>query len=336
MQTNQAISLVAVLSNHFSMRIAYFPLLLWLSVSCVAQPSPTDTLTFTSGVRAILQDSKGNYWFGSHREGVGYFNGTTFAYFTTQEGLADNQIRSIQEDENGTIWFGTPHGVSSYDGQTFKSHPVGKNPASPKADTDLYFNAGTQEGIYRYDGQQLNYVAFPTPNVSPTGNTYAVTSFSKGKNNMLWIGTYAGVWGYNGSDFTLINDETTDFAESLHVRSILEDAQGRLWIGNNGIGVLLKEADTITHFPKEQGKLTPSPQAVFAIAEDKDGNIWFGDRDTGAWKYDGTQLTPYTIDTQLTSPMIWCIYKDQQDHLLFGMAAGGVYQFNGKSFSRKF
>jgi ligand-binding sensor domain-containing protein len=214
--------------------------------------------------------------------------------------LADNQIRSIQEDENGTIWFGTSHGVSSYDGQTFKSHPVGKNPASPKADTDLYFNAGTQEGIYRYDGQQLNYVAFPTPNVSPTGNTYAVTSFSKGKNNMLWIGTYAGVWGYNG------------------------------------IGVLLKEADTITHFPKEQGKLTPAPQAVFAIAEDKDGNIWFGDRDTGAWKYDGTQLTPYTIDTQLTSPMIWCIYKDQQDHLLFGMAAGGVYQFNGKSFSRKF
>ena len=138
-------------------------------------------------------------------------------------------------------------------------------------------NAGTQEGIYRYDGQQLNYAAFPTPKVSPTGNTYAVTSFSKGKNNMLWIGTYAGVWGYNG------------------------------------IGVLLKEADTITHFPKEQGKLTPTPQAVFAIAEDKDGNIWFGDRDTGAWKYDGTQLT---------SPMIWCIYKDQQDHLLFGMAAG--------------
>lgn len=49
--------------------------------------STTDTLKFTSGIGVIFQDRKGNYWFGSHNEGVSYYNGKTFAYFTTNEGL---------------------------------------------------------------------------------------------------------------------------------------------------------------------------------------------------------------------------------------------------------
>src|SRR5574343_1888147 len=58
----------------------------------------TDTLKFTSGIRAIFQDSKGNYWFGSHNEGVSFYNGKSFVYFTAIDGLSDNQIRTIQED----------------------------------------------------------------------------------------------------------------------------------------------------------------------------------------------------------------------------------------------
>ena len=103
-------------------------LLLTLSFSCAEEKSTTqkeitqaelvatsntDTLKFTSGIRAIFQDSKGNYWFGSHNEGLSVYNGISFEYFTTDEGLADNQIRTIQEDKYGDLWFGTAHGVSN-------------------------------------------------------------------------------------------------------------------------------------------------------------------------------------------------------------------------------
>ena len=44
----------------------------------------------------------------------------------------------------------------------------------------------------------------------------------------------------------------------------------------------------------------------------------------------------YTIDEQLKSQMIWTIYEDQNKNLLFAMAAGGVYKFNGLSFGKKF
>ena len=31
--------------------------------------------------------------------------------------------------------------------------------------------------------------------------------------------------------------------EKLHIRSLLADSKGRIWLGNNGIGVLLLEND---------------------------------------------------------------------------------------------
>ncbi len=353
-------------------KLIYLILILTLNFSCVdnkstekkaIQPvlvntSQTDTLKFTSGIRAILQDSKGNYWLGSHNEGVSLYNGKSFKYFTTNEGLADNQIRLIQEDENGTIWFGTGNGVSSYEGKTVQKHTVIGNSEREwtQTDVELWFGSGTRQGVYKFNGQRLNYLPFPNLKNITSGSTYAVTSISKGKNNMLWFGTYAGVFGYNGNEFTTINDETlrlTEDSEKMHVRSILEDSQGRLWIGNNGIGVMLKSGKSIINFSKEQGKLIPMNefeanaqskqfakntglQAVFAIAEDSQGNIWFGDRDSGAWKYDGKTLTNYTIDNQLKSQMILNIYNDNNDNLLFGMADGGVYKFNGKSFDKKF
>ena len=47
-------------------------------------------------------------------------------------------------------------------------------------------------------------------------------------------------------------------------------------------------------------------------------------------------MTNYTIDTKLSTQMIWNIYVDYDKNLLFSMADGGVCQFNGKSFYKMF
>ena len=312
-------------------------------------------LKFTTGIRSIFEDSKRNYWFGSLHEGVCLYNGKTFTYFTVENGLSNNQVRSIQEDDNGLIWFGTQNGVSSFDGNKMTNHSqniiMDLQDDWMKTEKDLWFNAGTKEGIYRYDGQKLNYLAFPNPKVINPYNVYSVTSLSKGKNNMLWIGTYAGVFGYNGSDFTIINDETLGLdinKEPLHIRSILEDSKGRLWIGNNGIGVLLKQGDTIINFSERNNLIHPASsrrgdksrpgtlEHVFTIAEDSQGNIWFGDRDTGIWKYDGKSMTNYTKKDGLANDFALSIYEDKNGELLFGMADGKIFRFNGISFEKQF
>ncbi|MGE3825511.1 MAG: two-component regulator propeller domain-containing protein, partial [Bacteroidia bacterium] len=236
------------------LKLIYLILLLTLNFSCgekqstekevnkseLVRTSKADTLKFTSGIRAIFQDSKGNYWFGSLQEGVAVYNGKSFTYYNSNDGLTDNQIHNIQEDKEGVIWFNTQQGLSSYDGVKIVNHtkagieklqtklPIQSNEPLQgqwmKSDNDLWFEAGIKEGVYRYDGQKLSYLAFPPHKVlNHYDNLFAVTGIAKGKNNMIWFATYAGVFGYNGNEFAIINDETLGFDRTiapLHIRSI--------------------------------------------------------------------------------------------------------------------
>ncbi|WP_405384381.1 two-component regulator propeller domain-containing protein [Maribacter sp. LLG6340-A2] len=317
-----------------------------------------DTLKFTSGIRAIFQDSKGNYWFGSHNEGVCNYDGKTFKYYTTNDGLQDNQIRSIQEDKNGIIWIVTARGVNSYHGGKLTSYTTEFN--SPKLDWNtttgnLWFYAGEEDGINRFDGINMNYLVFPKPDNIDPYNSFGVTGISTDKEERVWIATYSALFSYDGELVDVFGHEKLNLEENeqIHIRSVLADSKGRIWIGNNGIGVILKSGDSTIHFSKEKGKLIPMQefksntqnghttkniglQSVFAIEEDNEGNIWFADRDSGVWKYNGESLTNFTIDEKLKSQMVWDIYLDKNKTLLFGMADGGVYKFNGQSFDKRF
>jgi len=315
--------------------------------------SKTDTLKFTTGIRTIYQDSKGNYWFGSHNEGVSLYDGKSFKYFTTNNGLSDNQIRSIQEDKYGNIWLGTSKGICVYDNGKLTTYPT--NIYNPRLDWDktngdLWFNAGQEDGIYRFDGINMNYLIFPKPINNNPDNTYGVTDISKTKDGKVWIATYAALFSYDGKMVNIFDNEKLNlkYDELLHIRSVLADSKGRIWIGNNGIGVLLMDGDSIIHFSEKNNLIHPTSKRrgdkskpgtlehVFAIEEDSEGNIWFGDRDTGAWKFDGKIVTNYIIDKQLLSPMIWTIYKDNNNTLLFGMSDGNIYKFNGNDFEKLF
>jgi ligand-binding sensor domain-containing protein len=314
-------------------------------------------IRYTSGIRSIFEDSKGRFWFGSHQEGVCLLDGGEFFYYTVNDGLTGNQVRTIQEDEDGVMWFGTGNGITSFDGEEFRSR-TGRDQGSPyvvSRDTwnmkasDLWFLGDRGgytgdhdgQGVYRYDGRTLEYLAFPLPEGVETDSPYLVTGIAKGRDGRVWFGTYPCVFGYDGSSFTVINDETVGSkseTERLHVRSVFEDSRGNLWIGNNGIGVLLYDGQAVSNFTEQHGLSigdkgpSGSLGRVFSIAEDAAGNIWFGTRDNGAWRFNGESLTNFTLEDGLTSPMVWAIYRDKRDALWFGMGDGSVCRFNGESF----
>lgn len=353
--------------------IGVLSLMVALSISCANKGStdneaaaslqekttPIDTLKFTSGIRSIFQDRHGNYWFGSLQEGLAIYDGREFTYYTVNEGLRDNQIRDIQEDETGRVWINTAQEICSYDGESITDHTPSASAVPTRkwsiSEHDLWFNSGNQRGVFHYDGNSVEFLAFPEPEVLNPYSDYFVTGISQGMDRMVWIATYPGVFGYNGGEFTIINDRTlgTSWATGeLHIRSILEDSKGRLWIGNNGIGVFLRESDSIYNFSQSQALIHPaasfrstiqrgdlSPpgtlEHVFTISEDGSGNIWFGDRDAGIWKYDGQTMTNFTESDGLADDCALSIYSDRSCEMWFGMADGGVYTFDGSSFERR-
>ena len=71
-------------------------------------------------IMSILQDKKGNLWFGTDDGGVLKYDGKSFIHFTDKEGLSSNTVLSILQDKSGILWFGTDEGgVSKYDGKSF-------------------------------------------------------------------------------------------------------------------------------------------------------------------------------------------------------------------------
>lgn len=318
-------------------------------------------LTFTSGIRSILHDSKGNYWMGSDKEGVCKYDGRTFTYFTEMNGFFAKQVISIQEDGKGYIWFGTSSGLCYYDGLQF--HRVDSPKSTPSwasepnhmtswtiQPKDLWFPGRKIGELVRVENGKSYFITYPIQiPINENPNEYSITGFSKSKEGGLWIAHYSGVTYYDGKKVNLINNESLKLDgvnEYMHVRSLLEDSKGRLWIGNNGIGIQLLENGRITHFSKDKNlvkgtayKVTSPPGTlmhVFAIAEDSSGNIWFGDRDTGPWRFDGQEMKNFSVDSTLHSNHIWSIYEDKAGNLLFTMADKGVYRFNGNGFERFF
>ena len=70
---------------------------------------------------SILEDREGNVWFGvaSAGGGVHRYDGKTFRYFGTKDGLGNGGIPSIRQDRSGTLWFGTTAGVYKLEGERF-------------------------------------------------------------------------------------------------------------------------------------------------------------------------------------------------------------------------
>lgn len=316
------------------------------------------TLKYTTGIRAILADSKGNIWFGSHQEGVALLQKGKFEYFNMANGLSDHQVRNIYEDKNGVVWFECGKGLSCYrdgkmavytqkDFRKKKDWKLNKNSIWFKGnEMEAYNQLEGGPGVYEYDGEKRSYRTFPIRSRVGHENHYSIsTAFVKGKNGNLWFGSYGAVLGYDGTDFKILNDSTLGLSDKtghLHARAIMEDRKGNLWIGNNGIGVLKYDGTKVVNFTHEQNLRKAdtggnSLEKVFAVAEDQAGNIWFGTVGSGVWRYDGKLMKNFTKADGVESQHIWTIYKTPQGELWFGGAnPSGVYRLTGDRFERKF
>ncbi|MDA9774522.1 hypothetical protein N9B82_06155 [Saprospiraceae bacterium] len=256
----------------------------------------------------ILEDSKGNMWFGTLQNGVGMYDGKTFRYYTTEDGLIGNYVSSFVEDKNGIMWFGTHAGLSKYDGENFVNFDendglISNDIANMLIDNSGKIWIGTWNGICTFDGQTFTNFPVPTPDVE-----------------------------------RIINHETKNWSTDL-----FQDSKGNIWFARDGYGACKYNGETFSHFTKKEGLLA---NTVRDIAEDADGNMWFGSRSPekdlpdmvgltltgGLQKYDGENYSDFPEHKGLYGNDVYEIYRDSKDNMWFSTREDGIYKYDGKEF----
>ncbi|MGN1084965.1 MAG: two-component regulator propeller domain-containing protein, partial [Lachnospiraceae bacterium] len=87
----------------------------------------------------------------------------------------------------------------------------------------------------------------------------------------IWIGSYAGLTRYDGTDFEFIRE-----GGITSITSMMTDRQGRLWVGTNDGGIARYESGVPTFFTVQDGLPANS---IRTFAEDADGTVYVGTTD---------------------------------------------------------
>ncbi|HRD53425.1 MAG TPA: two-component regulator propeller domain-containing protein [Flavobacteriales bacterium] len=155
-------------------------------------------------VWALLEDSKGNIWFGRDGYGACKYDGRTFTHFTTKDGLCSNNVARIEEDAQGNIWFGSI---------TSDFPPI------------------KEGGVARFDGK--SFTRFPEVKGLTDSDVYMVFAERSGKVWVCPVGV--GAYRFDGRSFTLFDrTERPHLIQNFGVQAVLEDSRGTLWFGFSG------------------------------------------------------------------------------------------------------
>ena len=284
-------------------------------------------------VRTVLQDSKGNFWFGT-QDGLCRKDKSGVVYFSIED-LNGNGItvHVILEDKAGNIWIGYNNGIAKYDGGFFTNYYVKDIQAigalwSMIMDTKGTLWIGTTQGVFTFDGQVFTSFEIPEGKVNPNMGVstskmiHSITEDSKGN---IWFATNGGAYVYDGKE--LINISVKDKLLSNFVNQIIEISNGN-YLVSTANGLFRYDGNSFYNLTE---KLLGENEGVGYIFEDISGTIWFTANKRDIYSYNGETFQKIQIKEGEFSPLPFQIYQDQQNRLWF-VGFKGAYRLENNAF----
>jgi ligand-binding sensor domain-containing protein len=317
----------------------------WIDRTFELKPIDFDRLS--DYVVETFEDSKGNLWFGTISDGAARYDGKTLTWFSPKTGLGGDTVVSIAEDKQGAIWLGTEGGVSRFDGKDFVTYSNEAGLPGTRCyllvDRKGTIWVGTERGVFSFNENQFSKFDIPEPMIESRswkvefGKVWSLTQDRQGN---LWFGRDGlGACRFDGTTFTHYTKR--DGLCSNNVSCIVEDKQGNIWLGCLSSdhpsyvpegGLTRFDGKSFTRFPETKGL---SETDIYTIYATKSGDVWVGATGVGAYRYDGNS---FTLFDQTDKPY-WTRYfgvqsmlEDRRGQLWLGFS-GGLFRFNGKSFS---
>lgn len=265
---------------------------------------PKDRDSIPKGeISTLFEDRDGRLWIGTYYNGLILYDRSNniFHQFTEEHNqigsLAGNDIRTIYEDRSGVIWVGTKGGgISKFDTKSIKFRV-------------LKYDVSNDSGL-------------------SDSKIYAITSDGHGK---ILLGSNSGLNVWNpDTNIVELHHKQSNFS-SGHIRSLLVDNKGLLWVGTDNGGInrydpVSDETRIYRHSANNKNSL--SDDYIISIYEDKRGDIWIGTYRNGINRYlpENDSFIHYKNETgnvkSLSHNEVSCIYEDSDGIFWVGTAEG--------------
>ncbi|HEY4288022.1 MAG TPA: two-component regulator propeller domain-containing protein [Puia sp.] len=200
-----------------------------------------------------------------------------FRKYSQADGLSSYNITKILQDINGFVWISTQDGLNCFDGKTFIVFNKQKDPRHQLAgNTIMDMTEDRKRGVIwlvtSYGGLQA--ININTRSVQPLDDQERKALVFSNKwlhsvaiaGDILWIGTYAGLYGYDLASRHAVTPSLIPAAfgkpDSLRVGRLLADSSGHCWAFCDGQGILVLDGNT--------GRLTTAiPAGLLNIYQSK-------------------------------------------------------------------
>jgi diguanylate cyclase (GGDEF)-like protein len=226
-------------------------------------------------ISSIIIDQKGNYWFGSSRQGIYYFNKNKLSRFTENDGLPNNNILSLYQDRENSIWIGTSGGLIRLRHAPFTTWNQSNGLQGDFIRTTLALPNGNimvggSNGLNLIENNKVYSYAPLFKDHTETKNI-SVLSLAHRQKSGVWVGSYEhGLFKFENNQLQHIQ---LNNLPTQQIRAIYEDNKAQLWIGTTGGLVKYSDNEMQQVFTTKQGL---PDNYIMTLTEDSQGQIWVG------------------------------------------------------------
>jgi ligand-binding sensor domain-containing protein len=271
----------------------------------------------------IQEDHYGNLYFDT-QEGISKYDG---AKFTTLEVIDGASFKNEWKLEQNDLWFRmgwSNDGPYRYDGKYLyqlkfpePQHAAEFYATNPNASFSPYgiYSSykdskgvmwfGTASlGVCRYDGESISWLYEKQLTETPSGGSFGIRSIIEDQEGFFWFcNTHyrydilpevsewykSGFINYRSEDGVGYpkEDGALDFP---YFMSIVETANGDLWMATYADGVWKNDGDKLIHYPLKDGE---TDILLFSIYKDNQGVLWLGTHNAGVHRYNGSDFVKF-------------------------------------------
>ena len=309
----------------------------------------------------MIHDSRGNLWVAQRGNGLlqiprgsSGVDGRHARRFTSEQGLAGNDVVAVLEDREGNIWVATDGGVSRLSPSLVSLvNDVGAENGGIAVTRDGSTWIANDNRIVRFlNGRPMWF----TQQEGLPGSR--ITALHADRHGTLWAAADGGVAQYADGHFVWTPFEGVDAPKAI--QALADHPRGGLWLsatdgerfrwdkgrvhpmpdqpelrgkltwalytGRDGTvwegfadGSLARHRHDATHVYSARNGLAAG--SVTAITEDRNGTIWVG-TNTGITRFKNGQFASLPLRKILPGNMVVAIVEDRAGFLWLGMSSG--------------